>query len=122
MLRLWRRSLIASAYNTQYADDTYLYIFTSKHALTTGIQTIERCADVLYNWLLHIGLALNPSKSEVIQYSVSQARYTKNVATINVASALITLSLFIKNLGVTLDSHMTLDDRVMAMSSDGYEQ
>ena len=60
-----------------------------------GIQTIERCADALYNWLSHNGLALNPSKSEVIQFSVSQVRCNKNVDTINVAGAPIALSPFI---------------------------
>ena len=35
----------------QYADDTYLYVFASKPKLTTGIQTIERCASALYDWL-----------------------------------------------------------------------
>ena len=107
------------AQHHQYADDTYLYILASRE-LTTGTQTFDRCADALYNWLSHIGLAINPSKSKVIQFSISQARYTKNVATINFAGAPITLSPSVKSLGVTLDSHLTLDDHVTAVSKACY--
>ena len=80
------------AQHHQYVDDTYLYIFASMEELTMDIQTTERCAHALYNWLSHNGLALNPSKLEVIQFSVSQARYIKNVAIINVAGTLNALS------------------------------
>ena len=92
----------------------------SKEELTTAIETIERCADALYNWLSHNGLALNPSKLKVIQFSISQARYTNNVATINVAGAPTALSPYIKSLGVTLDSHLTFDDHVTAVSKACY--
>ena len=82
--------------------------------LTTGIQTINCCADALYNWLSHNGLALNLSKFEVIQFSVIQAWYTKNVTLITIASAPISLSPSIKSLGVIFDSNLTFNDHVAA--------
>ena len=83
-------------------------------------QTIERCADALYNWLSHNGLAVNPSKSEVIQFSVSQTHYIKNVATINVAGAPIVLCPSNKSFCVILDWHRTLDDPATAVSKACY--
>ena len=55
-----------------------------------------------------------------MQLSVFQARYTNNVATINVADGPIPLSPSIKRLGVTLDSHLRLDDHVTAVSKACY--
>ena len=95
-------------------------MFTGNEELTTGIQTIERCADAFCNWLSHNGLALNPSKSEVIKFSVPQARYTKNIANINVEGAPIALSLSIKSLGVISDSYLALDDHVTTVSKACY--
>ena len=103
----------------EYSDSAYLYIFVSKEELTTKIQTMKRCTDALYNWLSHNSLALNPSKSEVIQFGVAQARYTKNVVSIRVAGA-ISWSSFIKSFGVILDSHLTFDDHVVAVCKACY--
>ena len=58
------------AQHHQYADNTYLYIFASKEELTMGVQTIEHCADALYSWLSHNGLAVNPLRSK---FCVTQA-------------------------------------------------
>ena len=54
----------------------YLYIFADNEALTVGIQIIERCTDALYNWLSHNDLELNPSKSEIIQFSAAQTLFS----------------------------------------------
>ena len=76
----------------------YLYVFASKEELTTGIQTIERCASALHDWLSHNGLALNPSKSEVNQFNVAQGPHTNKVTAVNVADATIAPSPTIKSL------------------------
>ena len=52
----------------QYADNTYLYIFANKFELVNATNTIEQCINSLYNWMSQNGLALNPSKSEAIQF------------------------------------------------------
>ena len=99
-----------------YADDTYLYVFTSKEELTTGIQTIKRCASALYAWLSHNGLALNLFKLEAIQFSVAQGLHTNKVTAVNVADATIAPSPTIKSLGVVLDAHLKFDDHVVAVA------
>ena len=109
------RSLVA--HHHQYADDTYLYIFANKDKWTAGIHTIEQW---MYNWLLHNGLVLNPSKSKAIQFSCVQARHMKDVVNIHVAGTSIALSPSIKSLGVILDLHLTFDDHVAAVSKACY--
>ena len=108
------------AQHHQYADDTHLYIFANKEELTTGIHTIEQLTDTLYNWFLHNGLALNPCKSEAIQFSVTQTQFTKDLKSVNVAGASITLSLSIKSLGIILDLHLTFDNHVEVVSKACY--
>ena len=104
----------------QYANDTYLYIFSNKEEWTTGIHTIEQCTDASYNCLSHNGLALNTFKSEAIQFSVAQTRFTKDLKSVNVAGASIALSPSIKSFGVILDSHLTFDDHVAVVSKACY--
>ena len=62
----------------QYADDTQMYIAASKLDLKANIDTLEKCTTAVHQWLLHIcvhnGLQLNPSKSEVIQFTAGRGR------------------------------------------------
>ena len=51
----------------QYSDDTQLYIkFTAKEGGSKILVVLKNCTDAISDWMLHNGLALNPSKSEVI--------------------------------------------------------
>ena len=56
----------------QYADDTQMYIVASKADLKANINTLEKCTAAVHQWLLHNGLQLNPSKSEVIQFTAAE--------------------------------------------------
>ena len=98
----------------------YLYIFANKEEWTIGIHTIEQCTDALYSWLSHNRFTRNSSKSEAIQFSVAQTRFTKNLKSVNVAGASIALMPSIKSLGVILDSHLTFDDHGAAVSKAYY--
>ena len=72
--------------------------------------------EALYNWLLHSGLALNPSKSEVVHFRCTEARSTKDTET----STSPALSSSIKRLGIILDSHLTFDYHIAAASKTCY--
>ena len=108
-----RRSWGHSLHNIK---DTYFYIFTSKEEWTARVHIIEQCTDALYNWPSHNSLVFNPSKSEVIHFNCVQAQCIKDFGNINIAGTSITLSPSIKSLGVILDSHLTFDDHVAAVS------
>jgi len=58
----------------QYADDTHMYIAVSKADIKANIDTLEKCTAAVHQWLLHNGLQLNPSKSEVIQFTAGRGR------------------------------------------------
>jgi len=58
----------------QYVDDTQMCIVASKADLKVNIDTLEKCAAAVHQWLLHNCLQLNPSKSEVIQFTAGRGR------------------------------------------------
>ena len=76
-----------SEHHRQYADETCLHIFAGKEEWTSGVHTIEQCTHALYNWLPHIGLALNHSNFDATKFS--HARCTETVRNINVVGASI---------------------------------
>ena len=62
--------------------------------------------------MLHNGLALNPLKSEVIEFGTAQALHKSNIQDFNVAGSVIAVSDQIKSLGVVLDKRLSFDVQV----------
>ena len=82
--------------------------------------TIEQCTNSLYNWLSQNGLALNPCKSEAIQFRTAQTRSDDCATVVNVAGENIVMSPSIKSLGVVLDSQLSFDNNVAAVMKACY--
>ena len=62
--------------------------------------------------MLHNGLALNPSKSEVIVFGTAQSLALSDIKSVEIAGIDIAVSEKIKSLGVTLDKRLTFDTQV----------
>ena len=88
-----------------------MYIAASKADLKANIDTLEKCTAAVYQWLLHNGLQLNPSKSGVIQFTAGRGREQVDdvSSSLQVSVAAIQPSPTIKTLGVTLDRLLTFD-------------
>ena len=97
----------------QYADDTQLYIkFTANEGGSKTLVVLENCTDAISDWMLHNGLALNPPKSEVIEFGKAQALHKSNIQDFNVAGNVIAVSDQIKSLGVVLDKRLSFNAQV----------
>ena len=97
----------------RYADDTQLYISMSRTDSDVQLEKLERCVSKVHEWLLHNGLALNPAKSDVVQFSVCRGRArTDGVTEVDVSGAEIKLAVTIKYLGVILDQHLSFNQQV----------
>ena len=93
--------------------NTQMYIAASKADLKANIDKLEKCTAAVHQWLLHNGLQLNPSKSEVIQFTTGRGReQVDDVSSLQVSDAAIQPSPTIKTLGVTLDRLLTFDQHV----------
>jgi len=67
-----------------------MYIAASKADLKANIDTLEKCTAAVHQWLLHNVLQLNPSKSEVIQFTAGRGREQVNdVSSLQVSDATI---------------------------------
>lgn len=96
----------------QYADDTQVYIATTKQHLASSLSNLENCISDIHKWLSYNGLSLNPTKSDAIQFSTRQFSRCCQVDEVNVSGAVIKPSTSVKSLGVTLDRHMTFDEHI----------
>ena len=97
----------------QYADDTQIYIAASTADLPATLSQLENCTSSVHAWLEANGLQLNPSKSEVIQFTATRGRdRVDDVTSLQVSSAAIQQSPTIKSLGVSLDPKLSFDQHV----------
>jgi hypothetical protein len=58
----------------RHADGTQIYSAASKADLVAQVDTLENCKEAVHQWLLYSGLLLNPSESEVIQFTAGRRR------------------------------------------------
>ena len=97
----------------QYADDTQLYIKVDSRNFNIALETLDQCTRELENWFTHNGLALNPSKSEVMFLGTRpQVRAVDQASVVGVAGHEIHPSDSLKNLGVILDSDLSFSKHV----------
>jgi len=105
----------------QYADDAQIYITARKPDFHTRVNQLESCITSVHSWLQQNGLQLNPTKSEVIQFTACHGQdRVDDVASFQVSGAAIELSTTIKSLGVILDSKLTFDKHVSNISKACY--
>jgi Reverse transcriptase (RNA-dependent DNA polymerase)/Endonuclease-reverse transcriptase len=105
----------------QYADDTQMYIAASRTDLSAMTDRLENCAAAVHSWLQTNGLQLNPSKSEVVQFTAARGRdRVDDVATLRISAAVIHPSTTTKSLGVTLDGKLSFDQHVTTVCRSCY--
>jgi Reverse transcriptase (RNA-dependent DNA polymerase) len=100
----------------QYADDSQLFISLS-HGHSQDISRLENCLTALHAWFCQNSLSLNPDKSDTIILGTRQRAHSySDLTSVNIAGTVVPLADHIKVLGVTLDSHLTMDKHVSAVS------
>ena len=115
---------IASNFNIslqQYADDTQLFFSATVNTLQASLSNLELCLSTLYAWFSHNGLVLNGDKSEAITFGTRQKLRTyPSPPGISIAGTTVPLSNSIKTLGVTLDSHLTLNSHISTVCKSAF--
>ena len=101
----------------QYADDTQLYVAISKDNYDTPVVKLKLYLSTLHTWFCYNGLALNLNKSEAIVFDTTQrSRSLPITSTVNVAGTLVQVSNQVRIVGVTLDSRLSFDAHISALS------
>ncbi len=104
-----------------YADDTQLYTRFSLRdpdSLKEAIARLERCLEEVRAWMLHNKLKLNDDKSELL---IVAPRYYHDWISaahpqVKIGDITIRPSATVRNLGVVLDSEMSMISQISALS------
>lgn len=98
-----------------YADDTQLYIFFRKNSpidRDLAITTLENCLCDIESWMSSNFLKLNGDKTEVMFISSRHGASCHDEGSVSVGGSAIRPSLRVKNLGVILDQHLTMESHI----------
>jgi hypothetical protein len=95
-----------------YADDIQVFMSSSLSEFRTTISRMERCIEEVKDWLTSVGLILNCSKTEFIIFAGKANLEVTCGTEIVVNGTRIVSKPFIRDLGVTLDSALTMDRHV----------
>ena len=107
--------------STHCADDTQLYVAISKDNYDTPVTKLELCLSTLHTWFCYNRLSLNPDKSEAIMFGTTQfSRSLPTTSTVNVDGTPVQVSNQVRILGVTLDSRLSFDAHISALSKSSF--
>ena len=98
-----------------YADDTQLYVsFSPKDDCGEGeaVDAMRRCIDDIRDWMMKDKLQLNTDKTELLLIGTKQQLAKVNNSHIYVGNDEISPSITVKNLGVWLDSSLTMNTHI----------
>ncbi|KAJ8245152.1 hypothetical protein GJAV_G00274640, partial [Gymnothorax javanicus] len=101
---------IISRYDVKYhcyADDTQLYI-SFKPGEIDPLTRLEMCLKAVKAWMTQNFLSLNPDKTEILVIGPKSLRDTFLKFSLNVDGLPVSAKAVVKNLGVTLDSELSL--------------
>ena len=97
-----------------YADDTQIYVAISNIESTT--LHINSVLNAVKNWMDSKNLKLNMDKTDIIIVgSDVKLRNFNEISSLRFLNSDISLSRKIRNLGVLIDSRLTLDDQIMSI-------
>jgi len=93
--------------NSNYADDTHMFVVLSLSFLSSSLYSLQRCVSSHHSWFIHNGLILNPTKTEAICFGTStRLQSLSHLTSIEIAGTTVSLVDYVKLLGVTFDKHL----------------
>ena len=98
-----------------YADDTQVHVRTEAADVETAVQRFVSCTERIESWMSSNRLKMNADKTQVIWIGSRQQLAKVDIKEFQLLSANILFSTTVSNLGVHLDSQLTMQDHVAAM-------
>ena len=98
-----------------YADDTQVHVSTGAADVETAVQRFVSCTEKIESWMSSNRLKMNADKTQVIWIGSRQQLAKVDIKEFQLLSANILFSTTVSNLGVHLDSRLTMQDHVAAM-------
>ena len=106
----------------KYADDTQLEKCAPSHDLLLVLKELELCISSIKQWMLFNKLKLNDEKTEVLCSGSQRVLSSVSEKSLKVGGNEIMFSDCVKNLGVYLDSSLTMHQHISYMCKNAYFQ
>ena len=106
-----------------YADDTQKYLLfklKDKDSLKSAITQLERCLQQVSYWMSANMLMLNNDKTKLIVFAPKHFRSDLSDVTVQVESFVVKQSDEVKNLGVIMDSSLTMMKQINSVTKSCY--
>ena len=104
-----------------YADDTQLYMTLTPLSASNSLENMEKCLSDISRWMNANKLKLNPAKTEFCVFSgAKQREQLQPFFPATILGNTLTPVDSIKNLGFVLDSQLTLQNQVSAVTKSCY--
>ena len=106
-----------------YADEIKLYVYLSpadENDQFDAIAAMESCVRVIRNWMHENRLLMNKTKTEFLLIGTKQQLAEVNVDQVKVGNADIVPHPSVKNLGVWLDSNLSMVENITKASSSAF--
>ena len=101
-----------------YADDCQLYIIIKRNNRRVSLDQLELCIDDVLRWNTQNELKCNPSKTEVIHF-YSHYIPSDSISHLRVGTAITEPVNEVRDLGITLDSTLTLRTHINNICRSG---
>ena len=105
-----------------YADDTQLYVGCDVSDCRTSKEDLENCVDNVRSWMASNMLKLNENKTE---YMVLGSRHTlkqvpSEACSLTIGDVTVTSSKSARNIGVIMDSTLSMESQVTSICRSCY--
>ena len=92
-----------------YADDTSIYMSVKPGILDEGIKQIEQCVAMIQQWMCKFQLKMNDDKTEFMIISSKRLASKFTTQSLTIKDSAIEPSTSVRNLGVFLDHHASME-------------
>jgi len=99
-----------------YADDTQVYVSIPATDYTDAMDRLTRCITQIRDWMASNRLKLNEDKTQIIWLGTRQQLDKITVQTLSLPNATVSFSAVVNDLGVLLDSQLSMADHIAALS------
>ena len=106
----------------QYADDSQVYLTVPISEAASAVDHFSHCVADLSKWLSSSRLRLNPAKTLVIWLGGRQQVTSVKIGSVPVLSSTVTTVERARDLGVVLDSQLTMSAHVSSVCRSAYHQ
>lgn len=101
-----------------YADDSQIYTSYDPKDVTDRVQAIQKiqnCITDIQNWMTRNKLKLNTDKTEFFVIGSAHTLKSQSGLTLNLGSSVIKCANTVRNLGIVMDSTMSMNEQVKGL-------